>query len=67
MRLLKWIKRRYADSPWGWSNSRATDSTAPIEPLSTDDIIRHDAKHAELRHEAIRAKFERRHHGAADA
>jgi hypothetical protein len=64
MQLLKWIKRRYADSPWGWSNSRATDRSDPMEPLSTDDIIRQDAKHSELRREAIRAKFERRHQSA---
>jgi hypothetical protein len=38
----------------------------PIEPLSTGDIIRQDAKHAELRREAIRARFER-YNSEADA
>jgi hypothetical protein len=31
-----------------------------MESLSADDIIRQDAKHTELRAEAVRAKFERR-------
>jgi hypothetical protein len=31
-----------------------------MESLSADDIIRQDAKHTELRAEAVLAKFERR-------
>jgi hypothetical protein len=31
-----------------------------MDSLSTDDIIRHDAKHTDLKAEAVRAKFERK-------
>jgi hypothetical protein len=59
MEILQ-TKRRYVEVLWTLLKNCMPDHSDQIESLSTDDIIRQDAKHTELRAEAVRAKFERK-------
>jgi|HubBroStandDraft_3_1064219.scaffolds.fasta_scaffold933493_1 hypothetical protein len=54
------IKRRYAEALRTLLKNWMPKHSDQMESLSADDIIRQDAKHTELRAEAVRAKFERR-------
>lgn len=59
MEISPQAKRRYAEVLRTLVKNCMPKHSDQIESLSADDIIRHDAKHKELRAEAIRAKFER--------